>query len=101
FRTMRLQELDRADGEQRAEGKAHAGGIPHLRHRYGESERQALTAIFGVEGEPIPAALDISGIGVAKPRRGANDTVLENTAGAIGRLVERRQLVAGELCRFA
>src|SRR5262249_40139771 len=98
---MRLQELDRAYGKQRAEGEAHAGGIPHLRHRYGESERQALAAIFGVEGEPVPAALDISGISLTKPGRGANDAVLEDAAGAIGRLVERRQLVASELRRLA
>ena len=57
--------------------------------------------MFGIEGEPVPAALDISGIGLAKPRRGAHDTVFEHAAGAIGRLVERRQHVTGELRRLA
>jgi len=59
-----------------------------------------LTAIFGIEGEPVPTALDIACIGLAKTRRGAHHVVFEDTAGAVGRLVERRELVARELRRL-
>src|SRR5258708_17477242 len=46
----------------------------------------------GIAGEPHPAALGVAPIGLAKARRGAHDTVFEDAAGAVGRLVQRIEL---------
>src|SRR5262249_23425457 len=100
FRTMRFEKLDRADREQRAQPKAHAARVPPRGPGWGEREGQPLAAIFGIGGKPVPAALDIAGIDLAKPRRGAHDTVFEGAAGVVGRLVERREFGLGELCRL-
>ena len=90
-RAIGLQQLDRRHVQQRAQRKAHAGRVPHLGHRCRERQGQPLSAKFRIGGEPVPAALDMAGIGLAKPRGGAHHAVFEDAADPVGRLVQRRQ----------
>ena len=96
-----LQQLDRSEGQERAQRKRHACRAPHFEDRGGERQRQALAAVIGGGGKPAPAAFDIAGIGLAKSRRGAHDTVFEDAADTVGRLVQRRQRARREPCRLA
>ena len=57
--------------------------------------------MFGSDGEPVPAALDIAPIGFAKPRRGPHHAVFEDAADPVARLVQRRQHGFGEPRRLA
>ncbi len=100
-RAIGLQHFDRGHVEQRAQREAHAGRAPHLGHRHREGERQTLPAIFGIGGEPVPAALDMAPIGLAKPRRGPHHAVFEDAADPVARSVQRRQHRFGEPRRLA
>src|SRR5207248_1062455 len=85
-RTVRGQHVDRTGAEQRAQRPAHARRIQHLDNRGGEGGRQPLPAMFGIDGEPHPATLDILPVGFAKAGGRPDDPVFENAAGAVAAL---------------
>ena len=97
---MRRQRLDRADIEERAKREAHIGRVPHLQHRGGERQWQALSAMLGREGERVPAALDVVAIGFLEAGGGAHHAVLERAALLVADAVQRRQHAARELRRL-
>ncbi len=94
---MRLQELDRADIEQRAQRETHIRGVPHLQHRGRQRDGQALAAVLGLEGQRVPAAFGVFLIGLLEAGRRAHDAILEPRALAVADIVERRQHVARQL----
>ena len=92
-----LQRLDRARGEHGAQREAQVRRTPHLGHRGGNGERQALSAIFLGTRQAAPAAGHIGLIGIAKPRRRAHGAILEPCPLAIATVVDRREHVACEV----
>ena len=52
--------------------------------------------MFGIDGEPHPATLDILPVGFAKAGGRPDDPVFENAAGAVARLVQRIELGGGK-----
>ena len=95
-RAVRLQQLDRAEIQQRAQRPAHAGRVPHLDDRGRERHRQPLAAIIGIALQPHPSGFDIALIGLAETGRGADDAVFEHAADTVGRLVQRVEFGGGE-----
>ncbi len=95
-----MERLDGADIEQGAKGEAHIRRIPHLENRGGQRDRQALAAMLGREGERVPAALDVFGVGFLEAVGRAHDTVLEPARLPVADAVERRQHATGELGGF-
>ena len=99
-RAVRLERFRRPGGQQRAKRKAQIGRVPHLDRRGSDQPGQPLPAIFWIAAEAVPAVLDKPAVCRRKPV-GRDDPVLcQRSALLVTGLVERRQYIAGELCRL-
>ena len=97
---VRLDRLDRALAEQRAEREGHVGGVPDLRAGGVEEGRQAEAAMFGRRRERVPAAVDPLRIGLAPAGRRRHRALRKARADAIADPVEREQSFSREFRRL-
>ena len=88
---VRIERVDRAHGQKRADAESHAGAVPHFGTGGIDDLRQCLPAPFGGRSKPVPAALAPCVIGFSPARRGGDDAVLDGGADAIAGTVERRK----------
>jgi hypothetical protein len=98
LRTAKLDRLDRALREQRAQVEREIGGMPHLLDRARDELRQPLPAVFAALGEPVPPVLAELEVGVLEALRRPDGAVgLQHRALAVAGHVERIQDVGREL----
>ena len=97
-RADKLDRLDRALRQQRAQIEGHVRRVPHLLHRGGHELRQTLSAEIGILGEAVPAVGAILPVGLLEARRRAHRAVLEPArALAVADGIERIEHFGGEL----
>ena len=98
IRTDQLDRLDRALGQQRAQGKRKIGAVPHLFYRGRHQLRQALSTKIRILGEPIPAVGDELRVGILKTGRRLDRAAFgEARALSIADGVQRIEHLAGKL----
>ncbi len=95
-----VQGVDRRDGQERADGKRHGGGIPHFDAGDVDRLRQRLAAPFHRRRKAVPAAIAPGAIGFLPAGRGGDDAVLERRAERVADPIERRDDFAGETAGF-
>ena len=92
---VRVERIDRAHGQKRADAERHAGAVPHFGAGGIDDLRQALAAPFGRRSKPVPTALAPRVIGFLPARRGGDDAVFDGSADTVADAVERRQHLGG------
>ena len=100
----RAAKLDRLDGalrQERAEVEGHVRRVPHLFDRGRHELRQALPAVLRILGEPVPAVGAILRIRFLESGRRPDSAILEHArAFAVAARVQRIEHLGGEFRRF-
>ena len=94
---LRLQRVDGAMGEQRAQAEGEVGRIPDLGGGRRHHLRQLLSAPVRRGTEPVPAARHVLGVGLLPAGRRDDLAVHQLGAGAVAQRVERLQHLGPEL----
>ena len=90
FGAIGHQRMDRARGQDRAEGEPHVRGAQRLDRHRRQRERQVLSAIFGRAVEAAPARLDELPIRLLEARGHGDPAVFPFRVGDVADAVERR-----------
>ena len=96
-RALRLDGVDGAERQQRAQAEGEVGGVPDLAGGGGDHLRQVLPAPFLRSGERAPAAGGELLVGLLPAGRGDDLAVDQLGAGAVAGRAQRLQHLGGEL----
>src|SRR6266511_660762 len=99
-RALRLERIDGAAGEHRAEGEREVRGVPHLLDEGRDEAGHALAAVLRLDRQGVPPAVYELPVGVAPASGGGNLAVLHAGALEIADDVEGGEHAAGELRRL-
>ncbi|MBA7475862.1 hypothetical protein ES707_11236 [subsurface metagenome] len=97
---MRIERLDAAVRQQRAEAEGHVRRAPDFRAGGVDRERQALPAEFFRPRHRVPARFRPAPIGIRPARRGRHHALVQLDAVLVPYAIERREHVAGEFAGF-
>src|SRR5262245_54910684 len=97
---MRVERLDGAEREQRAEAEGDVRRAPDFRAGGVDRKRQSLAAKRLRARHRVPSRRRPALIGIRPARRCGDDAVVELDAVLIADAIERRQHVTGEFARF-
>ena len=99
-RSERLEGVDGALGQKRAERKRHRGAVPDFGAGDVDEMRQAHAAELGRRGDAVPARLRPPPVDVGETGRRPHHPIFINRAGKIADPVQGRDLLLGEAPRL-
>ena len=94
---MGEQRLHGAEAEHGRKAEGHVRAVDHLHHSQSQRLRAGLAAMGFGKGEPHPAGLAESLVGLGKTGGGFHAIVCQLRAGLVARGVERGEHLTGEL----
>ncbi len=95
-RSVRLEGVDGALGQKRAERKRHRGAVPDFGAGDIDEMRQAHAAELGRRGDAVPARLRPAPVDVGETGRRRHHPIFINRSGKIADAVQGRDLLLGE-----